>query len=95
MAECDDPVAVIATNTQLQIKLSEDLEVIMVVDRAVTTWKNDEHFYLFQTPDGGMVVMWSDEDAPRDTLSLEKLQLCPCHLQMRCEARTQCLKRNK
>ena len=64
LAECNDPVVVIATNTQLQISLSEEVEVMMVVDRSATTWKNDEHFYLFKTPEGGMVVMWSDEGCP-------------------------------
>ena len=41
---CDDPVAVIATNTQLQIGLTEEVEVIMVVDRSERSGVVTSHF---------------------------------------------------
>lgn len=64
LALCDDPVAVIATNTQLGISLEEEVECLVVVDRADRVWTNSQSFYLFETPSNQIVIMWSDEGVP-------------------------------
>ena len=61
---CDDPVVVIATNEQLGLRLSETVEVMIVVDRRDREWDKESSFFLFKTPDDGMKVLWSDDGVP-------------------------------
>ena len=61
---CNDPVVVIGTNEQLNLKMSEAVEVMLVIDRADRQWDKDSSFFLFQTPDNSMSVMWSDGGVP-------------------------------
>ena len=95
LAECDDPVAVIATNTQLQIGLTEEVEVIMVVDRSEKKWSGDESFYLFQTPENTMVVMWSDDGCPAGHTILGKVAIVSVPLTRRCEVRMPCSRKSE
>ena len=61
---CDDPVVVIATNEQLNIKMTELVEVMIVIDRADKEWDKENSFFMFEAPDNSMSVMWSDAGVP-------------------------------
>jgi hypothetical protein len=61
---CADPVAVIATNEQLGLKLEELVEVIVVVDREDRDYDKENSFFLFSDPSGDLSVKWSDEGVP-------------------------------
>ena len=60
MTECIDPVAVIAPNRALGVKIVEDVEMIIVIDRADRRFNPDE-FFIFRTPDDQLSIQWMDE----------------------------------
>ena len=63
MTDCIDPVAMITTNTALGVVLSEEVEMLVVVDRG-DRYFTTESFYVFRTPQDSLVVQWADKVEP-------------------------------
>ncbi|KAJ1423178.1 hypothetical protein B484DRAFT_451996 [Ochromonadaceae sp. CCMP2298] len=59
VTEALDPVAVITTNTALGIKLIEEVEMLVVVDRGDKGF-NSADFYLFKDANGNTFIRWLD-----------------------------------
>lgn len=58
-----DPIALISTSSSLGLKLVEELEVVVVIDRGDREF-NQERFYAFKSPENKVVVQWSDRMEP-------------------------------
>jgi Rubisco Assembly chaperone C-terminal domain len=63
MTDCIDPVVMITTNTALGVALSEEVEMLVVVDRG-DRYFTTECFYVFRTPQDTLVVQWADKVEP-------------------------------
>uniref|UniRef100_A0A7S0SS11 Rubisco accumulation factor 1 C-terminal domain-containing protein n=1 Tax=Chromulina nebulosa TaxID=96789 RepID=A0A7S0SS11_9STRA len=59
----DDPVILITRNIDLGIKLTEEVEVLLVIDRAVRTHDN-ENFFLYQAPNNELDILNSNDIIP-------------------------------
>lgn len=57
---CADPVVVVANNRVLGIELDEEVEVLVLIDRASTLY-NSRYFYAFEAPDGAVVIRYFSE----------------------------------
>jgi Rubisco Assembly chaperone C-terminal domain len=58
-----DPVVMIATSTDLNLKFPEETELLVVVDRADIHHRSDD-FYVFRTPENTLRIMWTDRVEP-------------------------------
>lgn len=58
-----DPVALISTCAAIGLKVIDDLETVVVIDRGDRVF-NQEKFYAFRTPENKVVVQWSDRLEP-------------------------------
>lgn len=55
-----NPTVMITTNTDLNIKLEEDAEMLVVVDRGDLKLSRD-NFYVFKTPNNELKILWTDK----------------------------------
>lgn len=69
-----DPIAVISTNAALGIKVAQDVEVVMVIDRGNRAFKPDT-FFAIRTPDNKILIQWFDKASPNLEI-LGKVVLC-------------------
>ena len=74
MTDSIDPVAVITTNTALGIRVVQEVEVVVVIDRGDRVHRSDL-FYAFKTPDNRVAIQWSDQIEPGYEV-LGKVVLC-------------------
>jgi hypothetical protein len=74
VAQCEDPVVMIATNTALGVQYPDEVEILVCVDRADRTLVSDG-FFVFRTPDNRLLVQWSDELEPGYEI-LGRVALC-------------------
>ena len=63
ITDCIDPVVMITTNTVLGVALTEDVEILVVVDRG-DRYFTPECFYVFRTPQDTLVLQWADSLEP-------------------------------
>lgn len=69
-----DPVVLVSTNKDLGIPCSEDVEVLVVVDRGDVQFSTDK-FYLCGHADGSHIIQWM-ETLPSDVRILGRIILC-------------------
>lgn len=74
ISECVDPVVVIAKNTDLGVSAPEELEMIVVIDRADRTFEPGK-FFIFLTPDQTLDIKWMDKLEPGFEI-VGKVALC-------------------
>ncbi len=74
MTDCLDPVAVITTNTAIGVKVVEEVEVVVVIDRGDRKFKPDQ-FYAFRSPENQLLIQWRDSLDPGFEV-LGKVVLC-------------------
>jgi Rubisco Assembly chaperone C-terminal domain len=63
ITDCIDPVVMITTNTALGVVLTEEVEMLVVVDRG-DRYFTPECFFVFRTPEDSLVLQWSDRLEP-------------------------------
>ena len=63
VAKCEDPVVMITTNTALGVQYPEEVEILVLVDRADRRHVDDS-FFVFRTPDNRLLIEWNDELEP-------------------------------
>ena len=69
-----DPVALISTCAALGLKVIDDLETVVVIDRGDRLFSQGK-FYAFRTPENNVLVQWSDRVEPGFEV-LGKVILC-------------------
>lgn len=74
ITDCVDPVALITKNTVLGVPAVEEVEMLVVIDRADTSF-NSEDFFIFRTPDDRLVIQWSDE-MPEGHVVMGRVAIC-------------------
>lgn len=74
VAEAFDPVALISTNTALNIPCVEEVEVVLLVDRGDKRFKSDQ-FFLFRDPHGEMIIRWMEKLDPNYEI-LGRIEVC-------------------
>jgi hypothetical protein len=55
-----DPTVLITSNIELGVKLEEDSEMLVVVDRGDIRLTKD-NFYVFKTPNNELKIQWTDK----------------------------------
>lgn len=86
MTNCREPVAVVSTCKALEIEASEDLEVVVIVDRGETSFTSSDHFYLALNRseldhDSPLRILWLDKSEISQYEIVGKVVLCllPCN----------------
>jgi hypothetical protein len=74
VTECIDPIAVIAKNTVLGVDAPEDMEMVVLIDRANRNFSPD-NFYIFKTPSNTLLIQWT-ESISQGYQCLGKVVLC-------------------
>lgn len=63
VTEAIDPVCVIATNRQLNVKIEEEVEMLVVIDRQDRDFYPEE-FFMWRDPSGNLKIQWSTDPIP-------------------------------
>lgn len=69
-----DPIVLITKNTDLNIRVIEEVEMLVVVDRGDREF-DSQAFFLFLTPTNELTIKWT-EDLPEDHQVVGRIILC-------------------